>query len=166
MPAHLFHSETIVEIFNSDQDALAAVSELKKNGFSDAQITVTSHGTAPEDVPLEDDIGEYAMSGAAAGLGLSAVLGLGILAGVAPDVTTAVVAGFPGLIFSTAAAGAAIAGTSGAVVGTVHGHHFSHGEHHQTPYTVVTVRSGRRASVASRVLTTFNQSKQSSSQAM
>lgn len=162
MPARLFHSETLIEIFNSDEDALAAVQELKRNGFSDAQITVTSHGVAPADLPLEEDIGEYAMSGAAAGLGLSAVLGLGILAGVAPDVTSAVVAGFPGLIFSTAAAGAALAGTSGAVVGTVHGHHFSHGELPKSPYTVVTVRSGRRASVASRVLNQFSQNKQSS----
>ena len=57
------------------------------------------------------------MAGALTGLGLGALAGLGVLAGVIPVVGPAIAAGTLGVILSNAAAGAGIAGLAGALIG-------------------------------------------------
>ena len=58
-----------------------------------------------------------ALTGALTGMGLGALAGLGVLAGVIPVVGPAIAAGTLGVILSNAAAGAGIAGVVGALVG-------------------------------------------------
>ena len=59
-----------------------------------------------------------ALTGALTGLGLGALAGLGVLAGVIPVVGPAIAAGTLGVILSNAAAGAGVVGLVGALVGS------------------------------------------------
>jgi len=166
-------SQTLVEVFNTDAAAQAAVRELKEMGFSDSQINIELHFEGANTSEGEhhhegEQIGDFAMSGAAAGLGIGALWGLGILAGVAPEIYPTVIAAFPSAVLSTAAAGATVVGTSGALIGKLRHHDDeSHQEHGcESGYAIVTVKAGTRAEIASRVLNHFNQNKCASSQAM
>src|SRR6185312_7050656 len=114
---------TIVGVFEDRQHADQAVADLKKAGFRDDQIGVAMRQTegstesAATDTAGETYAEEGAATGVVAGLGLGALAGLGVLSGVIPVIGPAIAAGTLGVILSNAAAGAAIAGLAGALIG-------------------------------------------------
>ena len=61
--------------------------------------------------------GLLGVAGLAAGAGVGALWGLGILAGVIPGIGPAIAGGTLGVLLSSAAAGAATAGLAGALIG-------------------------------------------------
>jgi hypothetical protein len=149
---------TLIEVFNNDEAAQAAVRELKAVGFSDSQIHVVLH---PEHIESEkhtneseSEIAEGAKTGAAAGIGIGAIWGLGVLTGIAPDLGPVIAGGAFGVFLSATAAG----GTAGALV-RMHTQHEESVEQeplHTPSHTIVTVRAGTRADIACSVLNRFN----------
>ena len=114
---------TVVGVFEDRRPADQAVAELKLDVFRDHQIVVDmlqsdgSTGAAATAAPGETYAEEGAGTGVLAGLGLGALAGLGVLSGVIPVVGPAIAGGTLGVILSNAAAGAAIAGLAGALIG-------------------------------------------------
>lgn len=161
---------TLVEVFNDDEMAQAAVRELKAVGFTELQIGIVSHDRrdTPEPIDPATEISESAVTGAAAGLGLGTIWGLGVLAGIAPGVGPAIAGGTLGVLLSTAAAGAATMGTAGALIGLGVSHEEAgrYEDMFKSGHTIVTVRAGTRADIASSVLNRFNGSQRYPSQAM
>src|SRR3954447_284360 len=111
---------TVVAVFEDRRDADQAVAELKRAGFRDDQIGVAMRHTEGSTGAAKTD-DTYAEEGAAtgllAGLGLGALAGLGVLSGVIPVIGPAIAGGTLGVLLSNAAAGAAVAGLSGALIG-------------------------------------------------
>ena len=94
------------------------------------------------------------MAGALTGLGLGALAGLGVLAGVIPVVGPAIAGGTLGVILSNAAAGAGIAGLVGALIGAgvpEHEAKYYHDEF-EAGRTIVTVTADGRADEAMAIL--------------
>jgi len=113
---------TIVGVFEDRRTADGAVADLKKAGFRDDQIGVamrqTERGGDSSTAGSGDtEAGEGAVTGVVAGLGLGALAGLGVLSGVIPVIGPAIAGGTLGIILSNAAAGAAVAGLAGALIG-------------------------------------------------
>src|SRR4051812_34479243 len=113
---------TVVGVFEDRNHADQAVSELRRAGFRDDQIGVAmrhAEGTDAASTTDADssDSASGAVTGALTGLGLGALAGLGVLAGVIPVVGPAIAGGTLGVILSNAAAGAAVAGLAGALIG-------------------------------------------------
>jgi uncharacterized protein (TIGR02271 family) len=114
---------TVVGVFEDRQAADRAVAELKRAGFRDDQIGVAMrHTEGATGVTATGGTGEtYAeeggVTGVLTGLGLGALAGLGVLSGVIPVIGPAIAAGTLGVILSNAAAGAAVAGLAGALIG-------------------------------------------------
>ena len=117
---------TIVGVFDDQTQAQAAVKELKRRGFTEAQIGVAGrHYDASGAVntgKISDDkddtyAGEGADAGIATGAGIGALWGLGILAGALPAIGPAIAGGTLAVLLSSAAAGAATAGVAGGLVG-------------------------------------------------
>jgi len=114
-----------VGVFNDAQSAQQAVNDLRRLGFQEDQIGVVSHQTD------------------AAGAGLGALWGIGILAGVLPAIGPAIAGGTLATILSSAAAGAVAAGLAGALVGL--GLSREEAEYYESEFkagrTVVTVKA-------------------------
>ena len=113
---------TVVGVFEDRGHADQAVADLKKAGFRDDQIGVAmrhaeGHAGASTTGTGETEAGEGAVTGALTGLGLGALAGLGVLSGVIPVIGPAIAGGTLGIILSNAAAGAAVAGIAGALIG-------------------------------------------------
>ena len=156
--------QTVVGIFEDHQQAQKAVNELKRAGFTDAQIGVAGRnydgasGTLTHDGDDQDSYaGEGAAAGLAAGAGVGALWGLGILSGVMPVIGPAIAGGTLGIILSSAAAGAAAAGLTGALVGM--GIPKEEAEFYESEFrsgrTIVTVACNGRESEATSVLRRF-----------
>jgi len=115
---------TVVGVFEDRQAADRAVAELKRSGFRDDQIGVAMRHTegATGDTTTSGTGETYAEEGGVAGiltgLGLGTLAGLGVLSGVIPVIGPAIAAGTLGVILSNAAAGAAVAGLAGALIGS------------------------------------------------
>ena len=95
-----------------------------------------------------------ALTGALTGLGLGALAGLGVLAGVIPVVGPAIAAGTLGVVLSNAAAGAGIAGLLGALVGAgipEHEAKFYQGEL-EAGRSIITVQAAGRTDEATTIL--------------
>jgi len=114
---------TVVGVFEDRRHADQAVADLKKAGFRDDQIGIAMRHTEGMDPATtasegeDTEAGSGAIAGALTGLGLGALAGLGVLAGVIPVVGPAIAGGTLGIILSNAAAGAAAAGLTGALIG-------------------------------------------------
>jgi uncharacterized protein (TIGR02271 family) len=156
--------QTVVGIFEDHQQAQKAVNELKRAGFTDAQIGVAGRnydgasGTLTGDGDDQDSYaGEGAAAGLAAGAGVGALWGLGILSGVMPVIGPAIAGGTLGIILSSAAAGAAAAGLTGALVGM--GIPKDEAEFYESEFrsgrTIVTVACNGRESEATSLLRRF-----------
>lgn len=112
----------VVGVYDTDNEAIAAIQELKRQGYTADEISVISQDTQQmENVTEETDTmaGEGAATGAATGGvlgGLGGILtGLGALAipGIGPIVAAGpIIAGITG-----AAAGAGVGGLAGALIG-------------------------------------------------
>lgn len=121
--------QTTVGIFTSREAAEAAISELKRSGFSDHEIGLIhrdSQGTKKvrerkSKTVDKDDEAEAAsggaVTGAVTGLGIGTLVGAGVLAGIVPVIGPALFAGTLGVLASNAAGGAAVAGLVGALTG-------------------------------------------------
>ena len=114
---------TVVGVFQDRDRANQAVNELVNAGYRQDQIGVAMPGTEAEtrrtttEASDQSQAGSGAVAGALTGLGLGALAGLGVLAGVIPVVGPAIAGGTLGIILSNAAAGAGIAGLTGALIG-------------------------------------------------
>ncbi|HEY4260729.1 MAG TPA: hypothetical protein VGM98_11240 [Schlesneria sp.] len=114
---------TVVNVFLTDEEARAAVLELRDRGFSIEQVGVA--GPKSEVVAVEpehetivaDHSAEYGAAGLATGASLGALWGLGIVAGIMPVLGPAIAGGTLAVIFTSAAAGATVAGVAGILVG-------------------------------------------------
>jgi hypothetical protein len=106
---------TVVNVFLTDEEARTAVFELRDRGFSIEQVGVAgpkSEAVAAEpehETIVSDHSAEYGAAGLATGASLGALWGLGIVAGIAGGTLAA--------IFTSAAAGATVAGVAGILVG-------------------------------------------------
>jgi len=151
---------TVVGVFEDRHQADKAVSDLMKAGFRQDQIgVVMRHADGGTGSTLTTDEGDShaasgAVTGALAGLGLGALAGLGVLAGVIPVVGPAIAGGTLGIILSNAAAGAGIAGLTGALIGAgvpEHEAKYYH-EEFEAGRTIVTVTADGRADEATAIL--------------
>jgi hypothetical protein len=111
----------VVGVFEDRSHADQAVAELLTAGFSRDKI-----GVAMRNIDEEADIKatsedtyaeEGGLAGALTGLGLGALAGVGVLAGVIPVIGPAIAGGTLGVILSNAALGAGAAGLAGALIG-------------------------------------------------
>ena len=154
---------TVVGVFEDRRQADQAVAELKKAGFRDDQIGVAMRqAEATSEATAAGDSGDtYAEEGGVAGiltgLGLGALAGLGVLSGVIPVVGPAIAAGTLGVILSNAAAGAAAAGLTGALIG--YGIPEEEAEYYHSEFeagrAIVTVTVDGRADEATAILRRF-----------
>jgi uncharacterized protein (TIGR02271 family) len=115
---------TVIAVFDDRTEAQRAIGELKRAGFTEKEIGVTTRDGDSGDGKLARAAGkgdthaaEGAAAGVAAGAGVGALWGLGILAGVLPAIGPAIAGGTLAAILSSAAAGAATAGVAGALIG-------------------------------------------------
>jgi len=113
---------TAVGVFNNHADAQRAVNELRRSGFSEAEIGVASRdGKMDTDATGASKTGEKiatgATAGAATGAGVGVLWGLGIAAGILPAIGPVIAGGTLAAILASAATGAAAAGVAGALVG-------------------------------------------------
>jgi len=115
---------TVIGIFDDRTQAQRAIADLKRAGFTESDIGVTTRDAESGDARLAHDTDkgethakEGAVAGVAAGAGVGALWGLGILAGVLPAIGPAIAGGTLAAILSSAAAGAATAGIAGALIG-------------------------------------------------
>ncbi len=113
------HKETVVAAFHSPHEAQQAIHRLKEAGFTDQQIGVVSpgeDGTLP-DQTQDTEASEGAAAGAATGLGVGALWGLGIVGGMLPAIGPVIAGGALAAIAASAAGTAAVGGVVGALVG-------------------------------------------------
>jgi uncharacterized protein (TIGR02271 family) len=115
---------TVIAVFDDRTQAQRAIGELKRVGFTEKEIGVTTRDSESGDGKLarasdkgDTHAAEGAVAGVAAGAGVGALWGLGILAGVLPAIGPAIAGGTLAAILSSAAAGAATAGVAGALIG-------------------------------------------------
>ena len=113
---------TAVALFDNRTQAQRAIEELQRAGFGDKEIGVTARDTDGQVTPGGDDkrgthATEGAIAGVAAGAGVGALWGLGILAGALPAIGPAIAGGTLAVLLSSAGAGAATAGVAGALIG-------------------------------------------------
>ncbi len=112
----------VVGYYNNENDAIRAIEELKRQGYSSDEISVISKEREQTETVVEET-GTHATDGAATGAATGGVLGglggvlagLGALAipGIGPIVAAGpIVAGITG-----AAAGAGVGGLAGALIG-------------------------------------------------
>lgn len=117
---------TIVGVFPDRAQAQKAIAELKQAGFRDDEIgmTVRDEGAAELEIGRPRDeagnetyAGEGGAAGMAAGAGLGALWGLGIVAIGLPAIGPAIAGGALAAVLTSAVAGAAAAGIAGALIG-------------------------------------------------
>jgi hypothetical protein len=111
---------TIVGVFEDRAHAQQAIDDLKRAGFRDDQIGVTSRdGDRAGDGNADDDnyAAEGGMTGLATGAGIGALWGLAVVSNILPGIGPAIAGGTLAAILSSAAAGAAAAGLAGMLIG-------------------------------------------------
>jgi hypothetical protein len=110
----------VVGVFQDHAQADRALAELQSAGFSNNQIGVAGRdwrGAIDGRTEKGTEAEEGGLVGLLAGAGLGGLIGMGVLAGVIPVIGPAIAAGTLGVILTNAAAGAAIAGVVGTLVG-------------------------------------------------
>jgi hypothetical protein len=112
----------VTAIFDDRSQAERAISELRRRGVSDANLSVVSR--RPDDVEVtrgrgDDTAAERVGKGALAGAGVGTLFGLAaaLIPGVGPFITAGTLASVLGATGGAAAAGAIVGGTSGALAG-------------------------------------------------
>lgn len=146
---------TLVAVFNDRAQAQQAINELKRAGFRDDQIGVTSReGRATTPTGETPSGNNYAAEAGAAGLatgaGVGALWGLGVLSGFLPAIGPAIAGGTLAALLSSAAAGAAAAGLAGTLIGM--GIPKEEAEFYESEFkagkTIVTLKADGRAAEA------------------
>ena len=154
-----------VGIFDNRPEARRALQSLRKVGFRDDDLGVIAPGDkeirTAEEASLDDEedskAGSGALTGAAAGLGVGGLWGLGVVAGMLPAVGPVIAGGALAAVLASAAAGAAAGGIIGALVGM--GIPEDEAEYYQKEVErgniLVTVQAGDRYEEAQEVLYDF-----------
>jgi uncharacterized protein (TIGR02271 family) len=145
---------TLVAVFRDRSQAQQAINALKRAGFRDDQIGVTSREGKLTEASAEGATDNYAAEAGAAGLatgaGVGALWGLGIISGFLPAIGPAIAGGTLAAILSSAAAGAAAAGLAGALIGM--GISKEEAEYYEGEFkagrTIVTLKAEGRANEA------------------
>jgi hypothetical protein len=152
----------VVGVFEDRQQADQAVAELCSTGFRDDQIGVVMRhtdndlrrGAGSTTTGQETYAEEGAVAGLLAGAGLGALAGLGVLSGMIPAIGPAIAGGALGVLVSSTALGAGVAGLTGALIGwgiPEDEARYYHGELH-AGRTIVTVRAETRSDKAREIL--------------
>jgi hypothetical protein len=113
-------ANTVLGVFQTRAAAEDAILELKRVGFSDNSIGMVARnadGTVTTEKAGETMAEEGLATGAVVGAGAGALVGLGVLAGTIPVIGPVMALGTLGTILLNAAAGAAVVGLVGALVG-------------------------------------------------
>ncbi len=114
-------NRSVIGVFTSQNQARSAVNELRRLGFTEAQIGVASQGEHVRDGNLATDEVDSTTAGvatgAAVGVSAGALWGLGILAGVLPAIGPIIAGGTLAALAGSAATGAAAGGLGGALLG-------------------------------------------------
>ena len=111
---------TVVGVYRSHTEARNAVCDLKAAGFTENQIGIASRDTEGQYLKHPDDsmASEGAIAGATSGLGIGALWGVAIAAGVLPAIGPVIAGGTLAAIAASAAGSAAAGGLIGALVGS------------------------------------------------
>jgi uncharacterized protein (TIGR02271 family) len=162
---------TVVAVFNDRSKAQQAINELKRAGFRDDQIGVTSREGKLAGTTTDDTGDTYAAEAGAAGLatgaGVGALWGLGVVSGFLPAIGPAIAGGTLAAILSSAAAGAAAAGLAGTLIGmgiSKEEAEFYEGEF-KAGKTIVTLKADGRTAEALTILRRFGGYEKSSAAA-
>lgn len=152
--------QTVTEVFDHDDVAVAAIRELKQVGFGEGQIDISFLEMCFESQArcARSEVGEMSVVGLAAGVGVGGLWGLAILADILPGLGEAIVQGPGSLILCSMAVGAAILGTAGAIVGMMMPREVvaTAPLPATSCHAVVTVLAGDRVNLASSVLDRFS----------
>ena len=111
---------TVLAVFQSREGAEEAIRELQKAGFADNTIGMVSRdekGKIVTEKAGETMAEEGLAAGAVIGAGAGTAVGLGVLAGTIPVIGPVLAVGTLGTILLNAAAGAAVMGLVGALIG-------------------------------------------------
>jgi len=112
----------VTAVFDDRTQAERAITELRRRGITDAQISVVSRRAEDVDVTTraaDDTTGARVGKGALAGAGVGTLFGLAaaLIPGVGPFITAGALASALGATGGAAAAGAIVGGASGALAG-------------------------------------------------
>ena len=112
----------VTVVFDDQAQAERAITELRRRGVNDAEMSIVSRRADDVDVtkgPTDDNAGERIGKGALAGAGVGTLFGLAALAipGVGPFITAGVLASALGAAGGAVASGAIVGGASGALAG-------------------------------------------------
>jgi uncharacterized membrane protein len=112
----------VTAVFEDRTQAERAITELRRRGIPDAQMSVVSRRADDVEVKTgatDDSAGERMGKGALAGAGVGTLFGLAALAipGVGPFITAGVLASALGATGGAIASGAIVGGASGALAG-------------------------------------------------
>ena len=149
---------TVGGIFDTRDRAIQAIDQLQAAGFNKDHIGIVGRdaetGKVRKENADETEAEEGGLTGAAVGAGVGALVGWGVLTGMIPVIGPAIAAGTLGTILSNAAAGAAIAGLAGTLIGM--GIPKGDAEYYESELkagrTLVTVQADDRAAEAQRIL--------------
>ncbi|GKV57449.1 hypothetical protein NCCP2222_33960 [Sporosarcina sp. NCCP-2222] len=112
----------VVGYYNTEAEAVAAIEDLKRQGYNSNDISIISKNEQQVDY-IEEETGTHAADGAATGAATGGVLGGlgGVLAGIGalaiPGVGPIIAAGPIVAGITGAAAGAGVGGLAGALIG-------------------------------------------------
>lgn len=112
----------VTAVFDDRTQAERAITELRRRGITDAQLSIVSRRADDVDVtsrPADDTTGARVGKGALAGAGVGTLFGLAaaLIPGVGPFITAGALASALGATGGAAAAGAIVGGASGALAG-------------------------------------------------
>ncbi|MEC2074683.1 general stress protein [Metabacillus fastidiosus] len=116
------HEKHLVGVYNTEQEVIQAVEDLKRQGYSTEDISVIGKNK-DEIKDINDATGTKAEEGLAAGLATGGILGglVGLLAGVGalaiPGIGPLIAAGPIAATLTGAAVGAGAGGLAGALIG-------------------------------------------------
>lgn len=102
-----------VGVFPNENDAMAAVRELRSAGISDERIGILSKSDGESQTRWEEGTAVGAVTGGLTGTGL----GLAVAAGLIPAIGPAVVGGLFAALLASAATGAAVGTAVGGLIG-------------------------------------------------
>lgn len=153
--------ETVVGVFHSHAAAQKAINDLKGAGFTEEQIGIAAQdlGGTYQEQTQASRTSEAATAGAIGGLGVGALWGLGIVAGILPALGPVIAGGALAAIAASAAGTAAAGGLIGVLVGL--GIPEDEAEYYEREFnngrTVVTVEAGEeKYAQASKILDDSN----------
>jgi hypothetical protein len=152
------NDDMVVGVFHSQSQAQDAVQELRRLGFLETEIGVASKHESVDVASDGDEVGADAATGATtgvvAGLGVGALWGMGIAAGMLPAIGPVIAGGTLAAIAASAATGAATAGLAGALIGA--GFSDADAQYYDDEFkqgrVIVTVHAGSRRAEAEDVM--------------